>query len=412
MASSLSSREAFSREFSDAGEEGIGNGKREKFLFEMRSEAISPVKVFNVKDFGAIADGKTDSSKALLDAWKEACAWDGIGRVLIPKGTFLVGPVVFKGPCKSTIAFQVAGVVKAPGLEKFESDSWIEFQYVNGLMVTGGGTFDGQGALAWPHNQCPKMKKCKLLPTSLRFMFVTDATIRGISSVNSKLFHMNIVGCKNIKLQAINISAPGDSPNTDGIHIGDSSGVKISRSVIGTGDDCISIGPGNSNVSISNIFCGPGHGISIGSLGKYPNEGNVVGVNVRNCTITGTTNGLRIKTWQDSSILSASNFIFEDIVMNNVYNPIIIDQEYCPYASCTQLTPSRVKINDVSFTNIRGSSASQVAVNLLCSKSMPCQNMQLNNINLVYNGYGGPATSSCSNIKGTSSGPQSPQSCL
>ncbi|MGV8048635.1 glycosyl hydrolase family 28 protein, partial [Mycobacterium kansasii] len=80
--------------------------------------------------------------------------------------------------------------------------------------------------------------------------FVTDTTIRSISSVNSKFFHMNMFRCKNIKIQSINISAPEDSPNTDGIHIGDSSGVKISRSIIGTGDDCISIGPGNSNISI------------------------------------------------------------------------------------------------------------------------------------------------------------------
>ncbi|XP_058081845.1 exopolygalacturonase-like [Magnolia sinica] len=369
-------------------------------------------KVFNVKNFGAIADGKTDSRKALLDAWTKACAWDDMGRVLIPKGTFLIGLVVLKGPCKDAIVFQVARVVKAPGLKKFHSDSWIEFKYINGLMVTGGGTFDGQGASAWRHNQCSKMKKCKLLPTSLRFMFVTDATIRSISSVNSKFFHINIVGCKNIKLRSINISAPRNSPNTDGIHIGDSSGVKIYSSVIGIGDDCISIGPGSSNITINNILCGPGHGISIGSLGKYPNEENVMGVNVRNCTITGTTNGIRIKTWQDSSILSASNFAFKNIIMDNVYNPIIIDQEYCPHASCTKLTPSRVKLSDISFTNIRGSSTSQIAVNLLCSKGVPCQNVQLKNINLVYNGLGGHTTSSCSNIRGTSSDLQSPPSCL
>ncbi|XP_058068980.1 exopolygalacturonase-like [Magnolia sinica] len=382
------------------------------FLFAWGAEAVSPVKVFNVKDFGAIADGKTDSSKAFLDAWKEACAWNGMGRVLIPKGTFLVGPVLFEGPCKGPIIFQVSGVVKAPGLEKFPSDSWIVFHYINGLMVTGGGTFHGEGAEAWPHNQCSKNKKCKFLPTSLRFISVTNATIRSISSVDSKLFHMNIASCNNIKIQSIKISAPAESPNTDGIHIGDSSGVSIVRSVIGTGDDCISIGSGNSNIFISNVFCGPGHGISIGSLGKYPNEADVVGINVRNCTLTGTTNGIRIKTWQDSSILSAFNFTFQDIVMNNVANPIIIDQEYCPYISCNKEAPSRVKISDVKFMNIRGSSASQVAVNFLCSKGVPCQDVHLQSINLEYNGLDGPAKSLCYNIKGTSSGMQRPPSCL
>ncbi|XP_077214216.1 exopolygalacturonase-like isoform X2 [Tasmannia lanceolata] len=336
-----------------------------------------------------------------------------MGRVFIPEGTFLVGPATFKGPCKGSMVFQIKGLVKAPAdLSKFESDGWIEFHYINGLMITGGGTFDGQGASAWPHNQCPRTVKCKLLPTSIRLIYITGATIRGISSVNSKLFHMNIVESKNIKIINIKISAPEDSPNTDGIHIGGSKGVTISRSVIGTGDDCISIGPGSSNVSISNVLCGPGHGISVGSLGKYPNEKDVVGLLVRNCTLSGTTNGVRIKTFASSSPSSASNFTFQDIVMKDVYNPIIIDQEYCPYASCNQESPSRVKISDVSFTNIRGISASPVAVNLLCSKGVPCQNLQLSNINLVYNGQGGASTASCTNVKGASSGKQIPPSCL
>ncbi|XP_077228645.1 exopolygalacturonase-like [Tasmannia lanceolata] len=382
-------------------------------LFAWMAHATGPTRVFNIKDFGAIADGTTDSSEALLNAWKEACALDGIARVLIPEGTFLVGPAVFKGPCKGSMVFQVKGIVKAPtDLNKFESDGWIVFNYINGLMITGGGTFDGQGASAWPHNKCPKSVKCKLLPTSIRLNFVNDATIRGISSVNSKFFHMNIFACKNIKITSVKISAPEDSPNTDGIHIGDSTGVKISRSVIGTGDDCISIGPGSSNISISNVFCGPGHGISVGSLGRYPNEKDVVGLHVRNCTLTGTDNGVRIKTFEASSPSSASNFTFEDIVMNNVYNPIIIDQEYCPYASCSKEFPSRVKISDISFTNIRGVSASQVAINLLCSKGVPCQNVQVSDINLVYNGQDGDSTASCSNVKGVSSGQLIPPSCL
>ncbi|RWR93254.1 exopolygalacturonase-like protein [Cinnamomum micranthum f. kanehirae] len=60
----------------------------------------------------------------------------------------------------------------------------------------------------------------------------------------ASFFHMNIFRCNNIKLQSIDISAPDESPNTDGIHIGSSNGINISRSIIGPGDDCISLGPG------------------------------------------------------------------------------------------------------------------------------------------------------------------------
>lgn len=148
---------------------------------------------------------------------------------------------------------------------------------------------------------------------------------------------MQIFESRDITLDSIRISAPGDSPNTDGIHIADSTNIQVSNSVIGTGDDCISIGPGCTNLTISNVLCGPGHGISIGSLGKNANEKDVSGLTVRKCTFTGTTNGLRIKTWPSSpSRLMATGFVFEDIIMNNVYNPIIIDQNYCPYANCPE----------------------------------------------------------------------------
>ncbi|KAG9440430.1 hypothetical protein H6P81_020595 [Aristolochia fimbriata] len=384
-------------------------------LFSWVAEAKTPSqRVFNVKEYGARADGKTDSSKALLSAWKAACEWEGKSRVFIPEGSFLIGPVVLKGPCKGFMTLQVKGSVKAPDLNKFNTEGWIEFQYIDGLMITGGGRFDGQGARAWQHNHCTDNQKCKPLPTSLRFSFVTNATIRGISSIDSKFFHMILFACKNMKLQNLKISAPADSPNTDGIHIAVSSGIRISRSVIGTGDDCVSIGPGSSDISISNVFCGPGHGISVGSLGKDPKEGDVVGLTVKNCTFTGTDNGVRIKTWPSSPAhSSASDFTFEDLVMNNVRNPIVIDQQYCPRYSCDLKSPSLVKISDVVFKNIRGVSASKVAVNLLCSDRVPCRNVKLSDINLHYRGEeGGASIATCSNVEGNSSGLQVPPSCV
>ena len=104
--------------------------------------------------------------------------------------------------------------------------------------------------------------------------------------------------------------------------------------MIGTGDDCVSIGPGSVGVTITSLQCGPGHGISVGSLGKYEDEDDVSGVRVRNCTLKGTTNGVRIKTWPNSHASAASDMIFENIFMDDVANPIIINQQYCASSSC------------------------------------------------------------------------------
>ncbi|RWW00563.1 hypothetical protein GW17_00036471 [Ensete ventricosum] len=221
---------------------------------------------------------------------------------------------------------------------------------------------------------------------------------------------MQIFESRDITLDSIRIKAPGDSPNTDGIHIADSTNIQVANSVIGTGDDCISIGPGCSNLTIFNVLCGPGHGISVGSLGRNVNEKDVIGLTVRQCTLTGTTNGLRIKTWPSSaSRLKATGFVFEDIIMNNVNNPIIIDQNYCPYASCPE------QIKDIKFRNITGTSASPEAIKLVCSKSAPCEGVELHDISLMYSGNDEQAqnmTSTCVNVYGSSNGNVKPNSCI
>ena len=85
--------------------------------------------------------------------------------------------------------------------------------------------------------------------------------VHHITSLNSKFFHIALVGCRDFTGSELSIFAPDESPNTDGIHLERSTNVHLSRSIIGTGDDCISVGQGNSEITITNITCGPGHGI-------------------------------------------------------------------------------------------------------------------------------------------------------
>lgn len=166
---------------------------------------------------------------------------------------------------------------------------------------------------------------------------MTDTVVNGLNSVNPKFFHMAVLGSTNFHARGLNIMSPGNSPNTDGIHVERSTSVVIDNAVIQTGDDCISIGHGNTDILLSGIKCGPGHGISVGSLGRYKNEGDVRGLVVKDSYITGTMNGVRIKTWENSPSSSvATNMTFQNIQMSNVGNPIIIDQNYCPYANCGQ----------------------------------------------------------------------------
>ena len=117
--------------------------------------------------------------------------------------------------------------------------------------------------------------------------------------------------------------------------MGSCSNIHISNTNIGTRDDCIVILSGTTNLDISNVKCGPGHGISVGSLGKNKDEKDVKHLTVRDTVFNGTSDGIRIKTWESSaSKIVVSNFIYENIQMIDVGKPINIDQKYCPHPPC------------------------------------------------------------------------------
>ncbi|PQM43241.1 exopolygalacturonase-like [Prunus yedoensis var. nudiflora] len=383
------------------------------FLLVWVTEGLTQPKFFNVMDYGAVGGGKTDNSQAFLKAWSDACQWNGKSGVVVPQGTFKLYPVIFSGPCNGPIAFVIRGTLKATtDPSSFSAHSWINFRYVDELKVSGGGTLDGQGASAWHLNNCKSNPQCQALPISMSFDFVTNAIVQYIKSYDSKNAHFKVFGCHNMDFRKIRISAPADSPNTDGIKIGSSYRIRIAHSRIATGDDCVAIVEGSKKIHVSKVFCGPGHGISIGSLGGYANEDDVVGVVVKNCTFLGTSNGVRIKTWASPYASKASNFTFQDIFMDDVLNPITIDQEYCPHPPCSQQTSSSVQISDITYKNIWGRSSSEIAVSLVCSKSRPCKNVVLENINLAHSNPPGRSSSVCFHAKGASHGSQTPPPCL
>ncbi|XP_023511455.1 polygalacturonase-like [Cucurbita pepo subsp. pepo] len=361
---------------------------------------------FNVVDFGAKPDSKTDMSKAFEAAWTSACRSSAAVTIYVPKGRFYLSTTTFNGPCSNNeITMHVDGTLVAPS--DYGVENWITFRHVDGVSVFGG-VLDGQGAGLW---DCKNShKSCPLGATSLEFSNSKNIIVSGLTSLNSQMFHIVVNGCQNVKMQGIKISAAGNSPNTDGIHVALSSQVTIITSSISTGDDCISIGPGTSNLWIENVACGPGHGISIGSLGKDVEEDGVQNVTVKTATFTNTQNGVRIKTWGKPSKGFARNILFQDIIMNNVQNPIIIDQNYCPNNKGCPGQVSGVEISNVSYQNIHGTSATQVAMKFDCSSKFPCRGITLENVKLSYKND--VAEASCSNADGTAAGLVQPSSCL
>lgn len=63
-------------------------------------------------------------------------------------------------------------------------------------------------------------------------------------------------------------------------------------------DDCIAFKPNSTNIVVQNINCTGSHGISVGSLGQYLGEVDIVeNITVYNINMTDASDGARIKVW-------------------------------------------------------------------------------------------------------------------
>ncbi|XP_047342039.1 polygalacturonase-like [Impatiens glandulifera] len=359
---------------------------------------------YNVVSLGAEPNGLTDSSKAFLKAWALACSSPDIATISVPKGRYLISSTIsFVGDgCESSdITFRIDGTLVAPSnygvLAK--SYNWIVFKQTNGVSIYGG-NLDAKGSGLWACKNSGD--NCPSGATSLQFSNSKNVLVSGLTSLNSQMFHMVILGCNNVKLQGIRITADGNSQNTDGIHISQSSDVKVMNSKIGTGDDCISIGPGSTNLWMEGIVCGPGHGISIGSLGRELNEDGVQNVTVNTATFVGTQNGVRIKSWEKQSSGFVKDVLFQHVTMFNVLNPIIIDQHYCNGKyNCPRLG-SGIKVSDVTYNDIHGTSASELGVNFDCNKNKPCSGITLKGVDMKFGSGKTPVKFECLNVVGGS----------
>lgn len=383
-----------------------------------RSLAAASQSVFSLDRYGARGDESHDDTQALARAWKAACASPRPAVLLVPGGKrYLLKLVSLSGPCKSSVTVTVKGtLVASPNRSDWNDEDrrhWIVFRQVDRLTVNGGGAVDGNGETWWK-NSCKinKALPCKEAPTALSFHYCTSLRVQDLKIVNSQQIHMSIEDCTGVQLTGLSITAPGTSPNTDGIHITRSKDVQVTNCKIKTGDDCLSIETGTHNLHVSQVVCGPGHGISIGSLGDDNSRAEVSGITIDSVQLYGTTNGARIKTYQGGSGY-AKDITFQNMVMYDVKNPIIIDQNYCDKAKPCEAQGSAVEVSNVVFKNIRGTTVTKDAIKLNCSRNVPCHGITLQNISLKMQGGNGKdaAVSTCQNARWRKSGTVLPQPC-
>jgi polygalacturonase len=245
---------------------------------------VFPDRDFPVTDFGAVAGGTTDATGAFRAAI-EACARAGGGRVVVPPGVFLTGPIhllsnvnlhVSEG---ATIRFSRDPAAYLPvvrtrweGVELMGLSPLVFAYEQHDIAITGKGTLDGQADAEhwWPwkkndHAQSQKPDRDRLFAQAeagvpvagrvygaghyLRPQFIqpyrcTNVLIEGVTITNAPMWLIHPVLSRNVIVRGVTVVSSG--PNNDGCDPESSTDVLIEDTLFDTGDDCIAIKSGRN----------------------------------------------------------------------------------------------------------------------------------------------------------------------
>ena len=353
--------------------------------------------VCDPRDYGAAADGQTNDQQA-IQAAIDSCATAGGGTVYLYSGTFLSAPIFLK----TNISLRLdsdAVLLATQNPDDYQRQPWMPdigrsiLSLVNSgsgetdVTITGSGTIDGNGAWWWQNHLDNR-------PRLVTFYRNQRMLVEGVTLTNSPSMHLVPARSQDIVIRNVNIVAPADSPNTDGIDPGDSRNVDISNCTIDVGDDNIAIkaghidpahpGESGADITVSNCSFLNGHGMSIGS----ETLGGVKRVTVDGCTFRGTLSGIRIKS--NRSVGGEVAFLnYRNITMENVKNPIFLSGYYPdntippPFTDPPQdVTDTTPNYHDIAIENVNATGTTNPAGKIIGVPEMPIQGLLLNNVTI------------------------------
>ena len=212
----------------------------------------------NILDHGAVADGQTDISAAIVSAFS-SCVSGKAATLYVPNGNYsLAKGVTLTGA--SGWAFRLDGLITLTADGNFNGNALV-IENGNDIEVYSSdnqGAINGQGYLKRKNGGSQNARL-------LRFINVTNLSVHNLILVDSPTFHLIFNGVTNLEAYYLTIRGP-DIGGTDGIDLICTSNCHIHDFEVTNRDECVSVKSPSANVLIENALCNHSGGMSIGSL--------------------------------------------------------------------------------------------------------------------------------------------------
>ncbi len=374
-------------------------------------------KIFNIKDFGAKGDGKTNDAVAIQKAI-DACFKNGGGTVLIPAPcTFISGPLELKSNIDVNV--EAGAVLKAIsdeqlynksafGANRREGMMWIYGENIQNVSITGSGTINGNG-MAFMGAELKDSYVLKPFTTEDRRPHVLtlingkNIRIHDIHIGNSAYWTVHLAGCNDVVISSITLVNSLKVRNSDGIDIDHSKNVRISDCFIESGDDCICLKNRREyekfgaceNIVVTNCtMTSRSCAIKIGS----ENMDTICQVLFTNCIIKNSNRGVGIQNRDEGVVCNIlfSNMIIDCHLFSDVWwgkaEPISVTAYRRPEGTGKDAnlrfpkgaTRGRVGVvKNIWFSNLKCTSENGIYVSGESQDKI--QNISFDNVDLIIN---------------------------
>ena len=333
--------------------------------------------------------------KEIIQTAINACAENGGGMVVVPKGKWTSGAIHLKSNIHlhledgAVIVFSDRFEDYLPVVftrwEGVECYNYSPLIYANGcenIAVTGNGTLIGNGQAWWHWKKGLQQKAARelysaqsnglevgervygtetaaLRPSFIQPINCKNVLLEGFTIKDGPMWTIHPVYCENVIVRNVDVLTTG--PNTDGLNPDSCRNVLIENCTFETGDDCIAINSGMNedgwrvnrpceNIEIRNCRMTGGHGgVVIGSA----MSGGVENIYFHDCEISGTMQGIRMKSMRGRGGY-VKDVRFENIEVNGITNQAVQINMFYEFTTVEPDSDTPPEFCDITIKNVHG----------------------------------------------------------